>query len=107
MICAVCYSWGSLLSLPMMLEESGQKDFVESGKEFCVQTDMIEANKWLEWDGQELIRSPVSFSDAVSGPGSHDDTARLGADWGVLVSCPWKDWSMGCGAHSQLALEGI
>ena len=62
---------------------------------------------WLEWGDPESFGSPVSFSDAVSGPGSHDDTGRLGADGGVLVGSPAEGWSMGCGDHAQLALEGI
>lgn len=32
----------------------------------------------------------MSFSDAVSGPGSHDDTARLGADGGGVGRLPLR-----------------
>lgn len=63
----------------------------------------IGASGWLEWGDPESVRSPVPFSDAVSGPGSHNDTARLGADgvgvgrlplqkagaWGVATMLSW------------------
>lgn len=38
----------------------------------------IGASGWLEWGDPESVTSPVSFSDAVLGPGSHNDTARFG-----------------------------
>lgn len=62
-----------------MLEDHGQEGFVESGKEFCVQTDTIGANGQLEWGGRDPLRSPVSFCDIVSRSGFHDDT---GEAWG-------------------------
>lgn len=42
----------------------------------------IRASGWLEWGDPESVGSPVLFNDAVSGPDSHDDPARLGADGG-------------------------
>lgn len=50
----------------------------------------IGASRWLEWGDPESVGSPVSFSDAVSGPGSHDDTARLGADGGGVGRLPLR-----------------
>lgn len=50
----------------------------------------IGASRWLEWGDPESVGSPVSFSDAVSGPGSHDHTARLGADGGGVGRLPLR-----------------
>lgn len=65
-------------------------------------SEQIGASGWLEWGDPESVGFPVSFSDAVSGPGSHNDTARLGADGGGVGRL-----EHGCSDHAQLALEGI
>lgn len=56
------------------------KDFEEGGEEFCVHRVMVEVRRWIA----RVRTVPVSCSEAMSGPGSCDDTVRLGSDcWGV------------------------